>query len=59
MLEYVSKKSVFLKEVNGLLSKKGHRVKVEVEHDYAGSSMFKRVRESHMNSFVCRVVCKK
>jgi hypothetical protein len=57
--EYAKQKKQFLKEVNVLLSKCGKSCKVCCEHDYAGSVMFKRVRESHMNSFVCSVVCNK
>ena len=32
------------------------KMKVDYDHDYAGSLMFKRARESHMNSFICTVV---
>ena len=58
--EYKKEKRLFMKEVNGILLSRGLMLKVEHDHDYAGSSMFKRARESHMNSIVCSVVvCKK
>jgi len=57
--DYETDKRLFMKEVNGILWKRGLKLKVEYVHDYAGSSMFKRARESHMNSFVCSVVCRK
>ena len=54
--EYLNEKCLFIKEVNKILAAKGRReLRIELDHDYAGSSMFKRSRESHMNSFVCSV----
>jgi len=53
--EYAKHKELFFKEVNAILSKRGLKIEVEYDHDYAGSFMFKRTRESHMNSFICTV----
>jgi len=57
--EYAKQKRIFIKEVNVILCVNRLEMKVECEHDYAGCSMFKRARESHMNSFICSVVRKK
>ena len=53
--EYAKEKRLFLKELSVILSCGGRKLKVEYDHDYAGSAMFKRARESHMNSFLCSV----
>jgi hypothetical protein len=50
---------LFMKLLSAVMSKGGQKVKVEYDHDYAGSLMFKRARESHMNSFICTVVSNK
>ena len=53
--DYLNEKRFFVKEMNKILAGGKMELKMEVEHDYAGSFMFKRARESHMNSFVCSV----
>ncbi len=50
--EYVKQKRRFIQKVDRILGVVGMELRVEMDHDYAGRSMFHRARESHMNSFV-------
>ena len=57
--DYAKQKKSFIKEVNKILAARNMELRVDADHDYSGSFMFKRSRESHMNSFMCSVVRKK
>jgi hypothetical protein len=57
--EYAKDKRLFMKLLSAVMSNCGLKIKVDYDHDYAGSLMFKRARESHMNSFICTVVSNK
>lgn len=56
--DYAKQKQVFIKDVNKILASKNMKLQVNTTHDYSGSLMFQRSRESHMNSFMCSVVRK-
>jgi hypothetical protein len=57
--DYAKQKKLFIKDVNKILAARKMELRVDSDHDYSGSFMFKRSRESHMNSFMCSVVSKK
>ena len=53
LAQFEDEKRRFLQDLKVLLVGKRMELKVDCHHDYSGSSMFQRSRESHMNSFVC------
>ena len=52
---YCKEKILFVKKFNKILLNKGFNSIKILDHDYSGNYMFKRIKKSHMNSFIYKL----